>query len=133
MQMDRILLAYRAADSAAVAASRINMGPFLRCAITDSAKLTDSHTLPASITRIGLRLGNVLGPEHCRRIVGHGHLHGQAIRSIAIAYATDKWRHERPDAVAEALFFMFSEACQSLLFADNFRAFGVRRAEKARA
>jgi hypothetical protein len=65
--------------------------------------------------------------------VSNGHLHGQAVWSVAIADTSNERSREGPYAMAEAFLFVLSEACQGLFFGNNLRPLRIRATGKSRA
>jgi hypothetical protein len=129
--MDSVLLANRAADSAAIASGLVDDNFIVGRTVGYGAELAETHALPAAVAKVGVNGSNILGPEHNGNLVCYGASHREAVGAIAVAYSGDEWCAEGPYGVAEALLFVASEISDCLFLCERFKGGGVRPAEKA--
>ena len=79
LQCDGIFCATGPANTTAIAPPWIDYYLLIGSAVTNGAKLADTHALPTAVTKFRVNLGHVLCTEHYRHPVGYRAAHSKAI------------------------------------------------------
>ncbi len=131
IQPDCVLIAHRTAYPTTITPLLVDGNLYGRSAVDNSAELTDTHALPATITRIGVNFCNVFGPKHHRNRMCYRAAHSQAVRTVAVAQSPDERRVKSPNSMAQTFLFVISKGRYCFFLAQYLQSGHIRTRKKA--